>query len=428
MVLTKFQVKSMSRKITGVNHPGLETEYKSKDTNKGKMLLFRKEAGDFSFYLYEDRIWHCDLEEHNPNGLSIGTVVLGRVEKVLSEMHACFVKLQPTVSGFLSIPKSHPLPHQNDYLLVQVIKDAQKNKECEVTQKIEIPGEFFVLKSGHGTLQVSKKATEEQVKKATDLMQEEKAALCTNNSIPYQDFLSHVDILCRTDALSLPEKDFQNELRASIDNAYQILVLGKSKSLYGISYKPEPAYVQFIKRHLAYGVTEVVTDSQDLFEEASQYLKDIPVRYYEDTALDLASVYRIPSLLKNISEKKVLLPSGGSIVIEQTEALVAIDVNSGKKQSKLKEEYLLSANIEACKEIFYQIQARNLSGMILIDFINLQSKESIESLLAEVKECCKKDTVFCRFVDYTGLGLVEVTRQKLSMPLHEKRMLDKFEY
>ena len=428
MVLTKFQVKSMSRKITGVNHPGLETEYRSKDTNKGKMLLFRKEAGDFSFYLYEDRIWHCDLEEHNPNGLSIGTVVLGRVEKVLSEMHACFVKLQPTVSGFLSIPKSHPLPHQNDYLLVQVIKDAQKNKECEVTQKIEIPGEFFVLKSGHGTLTVSKKATEDQVKKATDLMHEEKAALCTNNSIPYQDFLSHVDILCRTDALSLPEKDFQNELSAAIDNAYQILVLGKSKSLYGISYKPEPAYVQFIKRHPAFGVTEVLTDSKELFEEASQYFKGISVRYYEDASIDLASVYRIPSLLRSISEKKVLLPSGGSIVIEQTEALVAIDVNSGKKQSKLKEEYLLSANIEACKEIFYQIQARNLSGMILIDFINLQSKESIESLLAEVKECCKKDIVFCRFVDYTGLGLVEITRQKLSMPLHEKRMLDKFEY
>ena len=115
---------------------------------------------------------------------------------------------------------------------------------------------------------------------------------------------------------------------------------------------------------------------------------------------------------------KVWLPSGANIIIETLETLTVIDVNSGKNQSR-KEEALFAVNLEAAKEIARQLRLRNLSGMIIVDFINLKTKEQQQTLISVLREELKKDTVPASFIDITKLGLVELTRKKVYKALHE---------
>ena len=139
--------------------------------------------------------------------------------------------------------------------------------------------------------------------------------------------------------------------------------------------------------------------------------------------LSLSKLYSIESHLKEALGKKVWLPCGGYLIIEPTEAMVVIDVNSGKAEisskhkNDLKENYILNINIEAAKEVARQLRLRNYSGMIMVDFINMSSDENKQKLLSILDTYLKEDTVKTRLVDMTALGIVEITRKKVNKPL-----------
>ena len=146
----------------------------------------------------------------------------------------------------------------------------------------------------------------------------------------------------------------------------------------------------------------------------------LTITYYHDPMLSLSSLYSVKSFLEKALREQIWLKSGASIILQHTEALTVIDVNSGKNINKKDmRENLLRINIEAAKEIAYQLRLRNISGIIIIDFINLPVKEDEAILLKELRACLKEDSVKTDLIDMTKLGLVEVTRKKIKKSLRD---------
>ncbi len=161
--------------------------------------------------------------------------------------------------------------------------------------------------------------------------------------------------------------------------------------------------------------TEIITDCKEFLVD------DVEIRYYEDKLLSLNGLYGIESKLKEALERRIWLKSGGYLVFDTTEALTVIDVNSGKLESrKDAEENFLKINLEAAEEVARQLRLRNLSGIIIVDFINMKSQENKKVLLTYFRELLSNDPTKTLLVDMTALGLVEITRKKAKMTLQEQ--------
>ena len=199
------------------------------------------------------------------------------------------------------------------------------------------------------------------------------------------------------------------------------------KSAFNILCKPENPLLSFIfKRFSKDDFSKMITDSPEVFD----IIKDIEKKgnqklvaeLYDDEKISLTNLFSLKTKVSEALSPKVYLKSGGYLVINHTEALTVIDVNSGKNtpsKKEDKEKTVLDLNIEAAKEIALQMKLRNISGMILIDFINMESEEDEELLLNEMSEYVKYDKVTVKVIDITPLGIMEITRQKTDKPLSE---------
>ncbi|MCR5619459.1 MAG: ribonuclease E/G [Lachnospiraceae bacterium] len=166
---------------------------------------------------------------------------------------------------------------------------------------------------------------------------------------------------------------------------------------------------------------EIVTDISSVYDNLKTSFEN--VRLYDDTSFDLSKLYSLKTVIEEATDRKVWLKCGGYLCIDHTEAMTVIDVNSGKyspSKGTDKESAYLSVNAEAAEEICRQLRLRNISGMILIDFINLSSDEDRQLLMDLLKKETLKDTVKVSVLDITALGLVEITRKKELPPLYEQ--------
>ena len=178
----------------------------------------------------------------------------------------------------------------------------------------------------------------------------------------------------------------------------------------------------------AYGrdLDEIITDVPEIREVIQGYLEEISpelkekLRFYQDKLLPLYKLYRVETALDTIQKEKVWLNSGGFLVIQQTEAFVSIDVNSGKYTGKKKmEETFRKINLEAAAEIGRQLRLRNLSGIILIDFINMENPDHRDELFHVLQKLLRKDPIKSRAIDITPLHILEMTRKKVRRPVIE---------
>ncbi len=173
------------------------------------------------------------------------------------------------------------------------------------------------------------------------------------------------------------------------------------------------------------GNREIVTDQKELYEQLQEYCTvhhyDLSVRFYQDSSISLSALYALESKMQAALERRIWLKSGGSLIIDYTEALTVIDVNSGKYEAgKNSREAYQKINMEAAGEVARQLRLRNLSGIIIVDFINMQSAEDNRHLLHYMRELAARDSVPTKVIDMTALGLVEITRQKINKPLREQ--------
>lgn len=210
------------------------------------------------------------------------------------------------------------------------------------------------------------------------------------------------------------------------------------KTCYSVLKKAKSSYLEDLKNQKEGSICEIITDDRDIFETicmdygiaSEQFVttgsdkekndNNLTISYYQDTMLSLSSLYSVKTSLDKALREQIWLKSGASIVLQHTEALTVIDINSGKNIAKKgMRENLLRINLEAAKEIAYQLRLRNISGIIIIDFINLPAKEDEAILLREFRSYLKDDPVKADLIDMTKLGLVEVTRKKIKKSLRD---------
>lgn len=390
----------------------------------------------------------------NPKAHSrIGAVYLGKVKKMMPNLNACFVEITNHEQCFLSLAKMKTEPFltnraydgrilEGDELLVQIAHEGIKTKQAEVTAKITVSGTYFVFATGETKVGISHKIDDRERKALKELLREWQITDKENRLIPGEGMPPY-GLVVRTCAGSLWEEAMKKEqgkreallldMRKEFEQLYRrfstLFLQGRYRICNTCLYEAGSALEEVLEAFSKDEYEELVTDCEEVYAELTKlaqdsFLSEKQIRYYEDQQLSLSQLYRLPARLKEALGKTVWLKSGANLVIEQTESLTAIDVNTGKSLIALKhkspEETIRRVNLEAAGEIARQLRLRNLSGIIIVDFINLATLDQEEELLQSLRELVKDDPVTVRVVDMTKLGLVEITRKKVSPSLREQ--------
>lgn len=352
----------------------------------------------------------------------LGNIYVGRVSNILNNINAAFVDIAKGESCYLSLEDYHGDRQlkTGDLITVQVIKDKIKTKQAAVTANISISGEYVVVHA-EGITGVSAKIADREMRHSLKAL----LSACVSR---FQDQKKCQDRLyggiVRTKAEAGDITDIENETINLLCKLDDVLYRAAYATAYSCLRKSRPAYIQDIQDLQQKGV-QIVTDIPELAAECSIYDIDEP-KLYADEMIGLAAYYGLERILDKALSKRVYLKSGAYLVIEPTEAMTVIDVNSGKAiKGKNSEEMRYKLNIEAAQEISRQLQLRNISGMILVDFISMKEEDSNKRLLAELKNFTHGDTVPVQVVDITALGLVEMTRKKIRKPLYEVIKFDR---
>lgn len=376
--------------------------------------------------LEEDgHIMELMLEEKGKKSI-LGNIYVGQVENIAANIQAAFVMIDPDTRCYLPLSDvknpvfssgrtgDAPL-RPGDMLLVQVSREAMKGKLPAITTNLNFTGKYLVLTTGEKKIGFSKKLIQEEKNKLNKWLEEERA-------VSPREY----GIVVRTNAGEASKEEFLTELSFLKSLYEKTAVYGRSRTCFSCVYETEPFYMNAVRDTYSKHLDEIVTDIPEVFEHITAYLKEVShgeenkVRLYEDALLPLYKLYRIGIALEEVQKQKVWLKSGGFLVIQQTEAFVSIDVNSGKFTGKKKaEETYRKINLEAAGEIARQLRLRNLSGIILIDFINMENPDHQDELFHVLQKHLRKDSVKAKAVDITPLHILEMTRKKVRRPLSE---------
>lgn len=364
----------------------------------------------------EDELVECHplQEKHS---LQIGNIYIGRVENVVKNIQSAFIRLDEENVGYLplndspamilnrQLPKGLSSIAENDLILVQVELEAQKMKQPRVTGNLCLSGNYIALDLEKGNIGVSKK-----IKDATRI--KELKELISEHKNPSYGCVLRTACENASDDLILVE---YNRLCEEMD---QILHKGKYERKTGCIKEGQPEFIALLSDYGLERFNEIKTDIKEIFDELQQ--TQIDAVFYEEKEYPLCKLLSLETELNKLLNKKVWLKSGGFLVIEQTEAMVVIDVNTGKSIGKKnKDAHILKLNLEAAKEITKQLRLRNLSGIIMIDFINMSKEEDKQQVAKCLEQGLRKDKIPGYFVEITRLGVFELTRKKVRKPLHE---------
>ena len=365
----------------------------------------------------------CQLNPMSLNSDSIlGNIYIGKVKNIQKNIQAAFIEIENGIMCYYSMAekaspcfvnvKKNNVLKIGDEMIVQVSKEGIKSKLPYVSSNLNFTGRYLVLTSERKELGFSGKLKKEEKKKIREILKDK---------IP-----ENVGIIVRTNCRDAQEEEILHELEELMKRYEAVLQKGKSRVCFSVLEKSMPEYVQILQNLYSQDLEEIVTDKQELYECAVQYLKGYKqqekiVRYYEDKLLPLYKLYNLEKAFEQAQNERVWLKSGGFLVIQQTEAFVCTDVNTGKCTSKKDmQETFRKINLEAAKEIAWQLRLRNLSGIILIDFINLERAEDKEELMQTLQKYLWQDSIKGTVVDMTELNIVEVTRKKVRKSLAEE--------
>lgn len=410
----------MSRKIMQF-HEGMQKD--TQEQNKSsKVLITTYGDKEVALLIKDNRLLNLYSIE---NDSKVGNIYVGKVKNIVKNLDACFVEIADQEIAYLPLSDTkYPLLLnrnydgrlvQGDELLVQVQKDPIKTKQACLTAKISSASNYFVFTLEEVSFGVSTKLDKnirEQIKECLHELEVES----DNNEHDFE-----VSCIVRTDAGKFFAEDRVKFIERYLKEKQSFIEVLK-KSLHATCFtclkgdlKP---YLSVLERFPCNCYDEVITDLNEAYTSLQEHCTNI--RFYEDN-FSLAKLYGLESKIEDAFSKNVWLPGGGYLVIEQTECLTTIDVNSGKMiKCDNKETAIRKLNEEAAYEAAIQMRLRNLSGIIIIDFVNMVSKEEKEKLINLMKELVKTDSVHTAIVDITPLGLMEITRKKVYKSLKEQ--------
>lgn len=383
-----------------------------------KLIITEYRKGLAAALQENGRITELHVEKEKP--FRVGNLYVGRVQSILKNINAAFVDFGCGLNGYL------PLEHQNDFfytrqarkglvtcgdeLLVQVEKEPVKTKLPVLRGHFNLDGRYCVLIYGQSGISFSRKIRDKEFQKT---LQEQ---IVSNNLLP-----KSCALIVRTNAQNGKLEDVFDEIETLKQRCETILATAPYRRCFSCLYQKEHAFLELIRDYPMEMELEVITDQKLFYQEIQERMPEIPVRLYEDPQLSLTALYSLKTAFEQALKKQIWLKSGGYLVLEPTEALTVIDVNTGKNTDKRysKEQNFLRTNLEAAKEIALQLRLRNYSGIILVDFIDLESEQHTEELLRTFRQELAADRVKTVLVDMTKLHLAEVTRKRVYRPLQE---------
>lgn len=355
------------------------------------------------------------IQVYEENSSLVGNIYVGKVKNILRSINAAFVELSDGQICYYE-PKNKKVLYtaQNradkltvgDELVLQIGKDATKTKAPLAKADFNLSGRYLVLIYGETGIMFSKKISDSGWK---EKWEQKLKPFCPENC----GMIVRTNAYDATDAVLLKECDrLTEQMRRIVEQAIY-------KKCHTRLYQAPSALTALIRDFPT--VDEIVTDCSDLAEMLHETFPGYQIRLYEDENLPLYKLHALEKLTRDCLSPKVWLKSGGYLVIEPTEALTVIDVNSGKfTKSKNPDGTHRKTNMEAAVEIARQIRLRNLSGMILVDFIDLKKKEDQETLLSYMNQLLCQDPVGAEALDLTRLNLMEIIRRRIYKPFYEQ--------
>ena len=347
----------------------------------------------------------------------VGNIYAGNVTDIIKGINAAFVEFADGQRGFLQLDdrieplflnkrrRSGPL-RSGDIILVQVAGDAIKTKDSVLSTKISLAGKYAVLALGMNGIKVSSKIDDAGFRAKMTEIAGGKAE-------------KNYGFIIRTAAQNAEPEYILRDID-NLKNDWKTLMEKAADKKKGLIHEEPPFYItDYIS--CAAEIDEIVTDDTNCLLNIKRMLKECypedlgMLRAYGSMKVQMKTAYGLKGRIGDAVGKNVRLKSGAFLVIEPTEALVAIDVNSGKA---VKPDFL-KINLEAAQEVARQLRLRNLSGLIVVDFISMRSKEDNETLIQTMKEYLRDDPLKPKAVDMTALGLLEITRKKVRRPLYE---------
>lgn len=394
---------------------------------KQKLVISKMQNRIMTFQFEEDTLVSINASLA-PEETYLNNIYVAKVKDVVKNIQAAFVEIQPGKKCYLPLSDSKEHIVEGAEILVQVIKDAVKTKEPTVTTKLSIAGKYMAISYPDYKIGYSNKLSSNEKKNLkTCFSKILKEHVPTTGAFGYVIRTSARELLLPDmGEISQDSKDILlNEMIHLTEEMQSIISYGKNRAIYSVLYQAPPSYLQCINHLSSNNSLKLITDDTSIYQNMLHFTEQNAMRgeviLYDDKKLSIDKLYRLNTLLSEALSRKVWLKSGGYLIIEPTEALVVIDVNSGKYDGKKNfSDAMLQVNMEAAYEIARQLRIRNMSGMILVDFINMKEKEQELLLLQTLRNEVKKDALKTKVIDITPLGLVEITRKKVEPPLWEQ--------
>ncbi|MGN0170275.1 MAG: ribonuclease E/G [Lachnospiraceae bacterium] len=359
-----------------------------------------------------------------PEKDNLKNIYVARVDSIAENIHAFFVRISKNEICFVPYEDlkyaiftkkiSKKELAVGDELLVQINRLPLKTKQATATTRICLAGRYVAITYGPYRLSVSKKISAKRNEELKEFLSR------------HHEAFHDMELIARTNCQTADTSEILEEAIFLSDKMKDLVNTASSKTLYSCLYTTPPRYVQDIINSYEGEIDEVITDLPAYYEEIQSAFQDklSPskrplLRFYEDS-YSLCNLFSLKKEIQDLISEKVWLKSGAYLIIQPTEALTVIDVNSGKNIKKNKNDYYLTVNLEAAQEIARQLKLRNISGICIIDFIDLPEESQRNELIRFMRDKCRNDRVPTTVVDMTKLHLMEITRKKTDPTLYEQ--------
>jgi ribonuclease E len=391
-----------------------------------KMLINAVEAEEYRIAVTKDGLLDGYYIETTSAEQKTGNIYKGVVERVEPSLQACFVDFGGGKNGFLSMNDIHPEYHlcgqeagkdhvppriekaikKGQELLVQVTKEMPGHKGAQLTTYLSLAGRYLVLMPGSKG-GVSKKIEDEEERQRLK-------TLMAGFNLP-----EGVGTIVRTAALGQNKNELSRDLNRLLRIWKNIKKNVQEAPALSVVHKEQDVCLRTLRDYFSSEIEEVLVDDKETFAKVKRYMKIISPRHqrivkpYKEKRPIFAQ-YEIERQIESIYQSRVLLKSGGSIVIDPTEALIAIDVNSGRSRSgKDVEATAFNTNIEAAQEIARQLRLRDMGGLVVIDFIDMREKKHNREVEKVLRDATKDDRAKISISPISKFGLLELSRQRL---------------
>ncbi|TKB10072.1 Rne/Rng family ribonuclease [Desulforhopalus sp. IMCC35007] len=416
-----------------------EEEQKEEVKKNCKLLINAEEPEECRLALLEDgRLISLNVSTIS-RAQRKNNIYKARIVAIEPSLQAAFVEYGTEKNGFLPFSEIHPEYFKQDLsadvqhlvdtqqwkklsitdvvekgqdILAQVVKEEVGKKGANMTTFLSIPGRCVVLMPGSDSSGISRKISGEQ--RRSQLREIMKS----------MDLPEGIGWIVRTSSVDITPEDLSRDVGYLVKLWEEIKGRGQNLEGVGLVYEEQHSILRFLREHFDPSIQEILVDDRAALEQVKDFVQMLPkdhqgvtVRLHQG-ARPIFNQYSVEDQIESIYQPQVSLPSGGSIVIDPTEALVAIDVNSGStSKGKNFEASIFQANMEAAVELARQLRLRDLGGLIVVDFIDMRSRKNIIAVEKQVRAAMKKDKAKVDFSRISKFGLMEISRQKLGAPI-----------